>query len=205
MTYACIRSKYRSNRSGCSRDSHTYSASPEHGTIVNSIQDFEGISPMSDERREPNRPQERKTPPMGGNVVWYLVALGIVAVFLISSMDTNSQVKLKYSDLQTLIEKGAAAKNPKAAIEVREGSAREAAGRSLLGPRQSEVRPARNHRHGDPAGSSSRRPTDGAQDEGRLSDAARRTGERQQRPVQSGEEEGIHRRRARKRQAAGTA
>ena len=77
---------------------------------------------MSDEPREPNRPQERKTPSMGGNIVWYLVALGIVAVFLISSMDNSGKVKLRYSDLQTLIEKGAPEKNPKAAIQVYEGS-----------------------------------------------------------------------------------
>jgi cell division protease FtsH len=77
---------------------------------------------MSDERREPNRPQDKKPTTMGGNVVWYLIALGIVAVFILSSVDNNSHYKLKYTDLQTLIEQGAPATNPKAAIKVHEGS-----------------------------------------------------------------------------------
>ena len=55
---------------------------------------------MSDEHREPNRPPERKTPPIGGNVVWYLLALGVGTLFLINLMDTSSKIKLKYSDLQ---------------------------------------------------------------------------------------------------------
>jgi cell division protease FtsH len=76
---------------------------------------------MSEDQRDPNRQQDRKTTPMGGNVVWYLVALGIVAVFLLSSMDTTSRVRLRYSDLQALIEKGVPEKNPKATIKVEEG------------------------------------------------------------------------------------
>ena len=78
---------------------------------------------MSDEHQEPNRPPERKTPPIGGNIVWYLLALAIGAIFLVNLMDTATKVTLKYGDLEALIDQGAATKNPKAAIEVSEGSA----------------------------------------------------------------------------------
>jgi cell division protease FtsH len=77
---------------------------------------------MSEDPHEPNRPQDRKSPPMGSNIVWYLVALGIVAVFIISSLDSGSKIRLRISDLQSLIEKGAPSRNPKASIRVREGT-----------------------------------------------------------------------------------
>lgn len=77
---------------------------------------------MSEDRREPNRPQDRTPPTMGSNVVWYLVALGIVTVFFLSTMDNVSKIKLKYSDLQTLIEKGLPKTHPKAFIDVNEGT-----------------------------------------------------------------------------------
>jgi cell division protease FtsH len=60
---------------------------------------------------------------MGGNLVWYLLLLGVGALFLANFMDTSSQVDLGYMDLVKLIEQGAPDKNPKAAIEVKESSA----------------------------------------------------------------------------------
>jgi cell division protease FtsH len=77
---------------------------------------------MSDEHREPNRPQERKTPTMGGNIIWYLLALAIGTIFLFNLMEPGNKVKLKYSDLKALIEKGVPAKDAKAAIQVSEGT-----------------------------------------------------------------------------------
>ena len=78
---------------------------------------------MNDEPPKPNRPgPERKVPSLGGNVIWYLLALGASTLFLVSLMDTGSQVELSYMDLVKLIEKGAPTSNPKAAIEVHEGS-----------------------------------------------------------------------------------
>jgi cell division protease FtsH len=74
---------------------------------------------MSDEHREPNRPPERKTPTMGGNIVWYLLALAIGTIFLVNLMEPTSKVELKYGDLITLIKKG---KGPTSAIEVRQGT-----------------------------------------------------------------------------------
>ena len=40
-------------------------------------------------------------------MVWYLLAVGIGALFLVSLMGTGSQVELGYMDLVKLIEKGA--------------------------------------------------------------------------------------------------
>jgi cell division protease FtsH len=57
---------------------------------------------------------------MGGNLVWYLLALGVGTLFLVGLMENNSQVEIGYMDLVALVEKGAPAKNPKAAIEVHE-------------------------------------------------------------------------------------
>ena len=72
---------------------------------------------MSDEHREPNRPQERKTPPIGGNVVWYFLALAIGTIFLVNLIEPPSRVELQYGDLVKLIEKG-----PKGSIDVQQGS-----------------------------------------------------------------------------------
>ena len=78
---------------------------------------------MPDNLPESNRPPERKTPPAGGNLVWYLLALGVGALFLISLMETNNQTELTYMDLVKLIKQGSPQTNPKAAIEVRESVA----------------------------------------------------------------------------------
>lgn len=76
---------------------------------------------MSDEHPEPERPApERKTPPMGGNLVWYLLALGVGTLFLVSMMDQGAQVELGYMDLVKLIEKGSPETDPAASIDVKE-------------------------------------------------------------------------------------
>ncbi len=77
---------------------------------------------MSDKHHEPKQPpSERKTPPVGTNIVWYLLGLCLLTLFLVSLMDTGTQVELKYMDLVKLIEQGSPTKNPNAAIEIREG------------------------------------------------------------------------------------
>ena len=77
---------------------------------------------MSDEHPEPNQPrQERKTPPVGANIVWYLILLCAATLFLVSIMEPGPQVELGFGDLVRLISQRAPAQNPKAAIEVREG------------------------------------------------------------------------------------
>ncbi len=64
---------------------------------------------------------ERKPPIVGANIVWYLIALCAGTLFLVSLMEPGPKSELGYMDLVKLIEQGAPAKNPKAAIEVREG------------------------------------------------------------------------------------
>jgi cell division protease FtsH len=59
---------------------------------------------------------------MGANVIWYLIALCAGTLLLFSFMDITTQVELGYGDLVKLIEQGAPVRNPKAAIEVREGA-----------------------------------------------------------------------------------
>jgi len=71
------------------------------------------------EPKQPNRPApERKSTPLGGNVVWYLLFLGVGTLFLVSFMNTDNQVDIQYMDLWKLIEQGA---NSQASIDVREG------------------------------------------------------------------------------------
>ena len=45
-------------------------------------------------------------------MIWYLLALGVGTLFLVSLMDTGSQVELSYMDLVKLIEQGAPAEQP---------------------------------------------------------------------------------------------
>ena len=85
---------------------------------------------MSDEPRDPNRPQDRKNPAMGGKY-------RLVSRRASGRCDrrgqcggARSKVKLKYSDLEALIQQGLPAKHPKAAIKVRRDG--EAAGRAVL-------------------------------------------------------------------------
>jgi cell division protease FtsH len=70
----------------------------------------------------PKSPPERKAPPLGGNLIWYLLFLGIGILFFVSLMRPDSQQEIDYMDLVKLIEQGAPQENPKAFIDVRKGS-----------------------------------------------------------------------------------
>ena len=72
---------------------------------------------MPDNQPEKRPLLDRKTPPLGGNIIWYLLALGVGTLFLVSLLENGSPIELRYIDLNRLIEKG-----PKGEIEVREGS-----------------------------------------------------------------------------------
>ena len=79
-------------------------------------------------RKEPARkPTEKKSPGgMGNNVIWYLLALGIGTVFLVSLLATRPDVEIPITELVALINKGSDAKNakenkPPASIDVRSG------------------------------------------------------------------------------------
>jgi cell division protease FtsH len=61
---------------------------------------------------------ERRTPPLGGNIVWYLILLGVGTLFFVNYMTQDNQVEISYMDLWKLIEQGAPQTNPQAAIKV---------------------------------------------------------------------------------------
>ena len=48
---------------------------------------------------------ERRPPPMGGNLLWYILALGVGTLF-VASLFGRTAVKIDYGDLVRLIEKG---------------------------------------------------------------------------------------------------
>lgn len=76
---------------------------------------------MSDERPEPTRPSpERKTPPLGGNLAWYVLALAVGTLFVASLLGETNQIELGYMDLVKLVEQNSPQTNPNASIEVRE-------------------------------------------------------------------------------------
>jgi len=78
---------------------------------------------MSNDPRKPDSPTpERKMPSMGGNVAWYLLALGVGTLFLIRLMDTGGPAELDYMELVKLIKQDSPQKNAKAAINVEEGT-----------------------------------------------------------------------------------
>jgi cell division protease FtsH len=72
---------------------------------------------MPDNQPDSNRPpSERRPPSLGGNLVWYVLALGAGTLLLMSLLGTDNQIELRYVDLNKLIEKG-----PGGSIEVTEG------------------------------------------------------------------------------------
>lgn len=57
------------------------------------------------ESQKPEKPMsDRKAPPFGGNVVWYLILLGVATLFFVSFLGTENQVEIPYMDLWKLIE-----------------------------------------------------------------------------------------------------
>jgi cell division protease FtsH len=59
---------------------------------------------------------------MGNNVVWWIMAVGIGILFGVMVLSADSKVEIPYGELVRLIEQGSPAKNPEAAVTVREGS-----------------------------------------------------------------------------------
>jgi cell division protease FtsH len=63
----------------------------------------------------PNRkPVEKKPSGMGSNVIWYLLALGIGTVFLVTLLANKPGHEIAYSELVRLVKQGSDAKNAKA-------------------------------------------------------------------------------------------
>ena len=85
---------------------------------------------MADKQDDrPRRSIDFRSPTVGGNLIWIVLALGIGAL-LIASLFGKSPAEIGYMELVQLIEQGSPAKNPKAAITVDEGTE----------PRQRKVR-----------------------------------------------------------------
>jgi cell division protease FtsH len=78
--------------------------------------------PSPDSPQPSKTPPERKASPLGGNLIWYLLALGIGTFFFVSLMRPDAPQELDYGNLVRLIEQGAPRVNPKAALEVRTGT-----------------------------------------------------------------------------------
>ncbi len=70
---------------------------------------------MPNNQPESSRPPERKAPNLGGNVIWYLLALAIATLFVVNLVESGGQAKLSYTNLERLIDKG-----PKGSIKVKE-------------------------------------------------------------------------------------
>ncbi len=77
---------------------------------------------MTDQQDEQSRrTSERRSPPMGGNLLWYILALGIGTLFVVS-LFTRPPLEIGYMDLVRLIEQGNPQQKPDAAITVTEGT-----------------------------------------------------------------------------------
>src|SRR5688500_13681664 len=58
---------------------------------------------MPNENDSGRKPSEKKTPPMGGNVVWYLLALCLGALLLFSMLAHRPDVDLPISERRKLV------------------------------------------------------------------------------------------------------
>jgi cell division protease FtsH len=72
----------------------------------------------SDPSRKSAKPSDRKTPQLAGNLLWYLVAMGLVTLFVVTLLNQRSPEEIYYSDLIRLIREGNPRENPGASIAV---------------------------------------------------------------------------------------
>jgi cell division protease FtsH len=73
---------------------------------------------------EPNRPTpEKKGPSFGGNLIWYLLAIGLGIIFLFSLIGESPRAEIPIGELRKLIEKGVpdAEKNHHPSIVITDG------------------------------------------------------------------------------------
>jgi cell division protease FtsH len=62
-----------------------------------------------DEKKKPEvkkSPEKKSAPPFGNNLVWYLLALGVGTLFLVSLINPNAREKIPLSELKRLISLG---------------------------------------------------------------------------------------------------
>ncbi len=81
---------------------------------------------MDKDNRESPRPDsnssERRNPIFGGNFLWYLLILVLLVLVVASFWRTSTSVEIDYSHIKKLAQQGNPATNPKASIEVVEGT-----------------------------------------------------------------------------------
>ena len=58
---------------------------------------------MTEQNPETPKPTDKKPAPQGGNFVWYLLAIGLILLLVVTVFTGGSQVELKWSDLERLI------------------------------------------------------------------------------------------------------
>lgn len=72
---------------------------------------------------QPKKPSEKKGSPLGNNVIWYLLALGVGTLFLVNLWNGKAKTEIPLSELKKLIKLGKPEKAKKPpSIEVRQGS-----------------------------------------------------------------------------------
>ena len=54
---------------------------------------------MESRPETPRKPVDKKSPSMGNNIIWYLLALGIGTVFLVALLASQPDVEIPYSAL----------------------------------------------------------------------------------------------------------
>ena len=75
---------------------------------------------MKDKDKEdasPSKPSDRKNNPVGGNIVWYLLAVGITMTVAVTLLSSRQQADIPYSDLWRLIVQGPPPKVAKTATD----------------------------------------------------------------------------------------
>ena len=50
------------------------------------------------------KPSDKKSPPQGGNLVWYMLGLGVLLLLMVAMFNSNSGVLLGFSELMQLVD-----------------------------------------------------------------------------------------------------
>ncbi|MBS0210439.1 MAG: ATP-dependent zinc metalloprotease FtsH [Planctomycetes bacterium] len=73
---------------------------------------------MDSPRPDPSRGSEKKTPPVGNNLLWLLLLAGGMVLFVLYVWNPRQEIEVPYGKLGELIAQGAPSRNQNAAIEV---------------------------------------------------------------------------------------
>ena len=76
--------------------------------------------PKSDKPVPGKRPTEKKAPPIGNNIVWYLLGIGLTILLVVGWLHQDSAYEISYSDLEKLVKANSSPSNK--GVLVRESS-----------------------------------------------------------------------------------